>query len=107
MLPHGDDITEETYCDDECCGNAEAGYKQENWYYSYYDEEYYESEDDITTYLEWNSALGDYEERTISEASLQRLLQDGKMYGFENTFFDDIDSGSNLPYGYKLIKTVA
>ena len=101
------DITEETYCDDECCGNAEAGYKQENWYYSYYDGEYYESEDDITTYLEWNSALGDYEERTISEASLQRLLQDGKMYGFENTFFDDIDSGSNLPYGYKLIKTVA
>ena len=101
------DITEETYCDDDCRSNAESGYKQENWYYSYYDEEYYESEDDITTYLEWNSALGDYEERTISEASLQRLLQDGKMYGFENTFFDDIDSGSNLPYGYKLIKTVA
>ena len=54
-----------------------------------------------------NSALGDYEERTISEASLQRLLQDGKMYGFENTFFDEINLTINLPYGYKLIKTRA
>ena len=101
------DITEETYCDEDCRSDAEYGYKQENWYYSYYDEEYYESEDDITSYYEWNCVSGEYEKRTISEASLLRLLQEGEMYEFENMFFDDIDSGSNLPYGYKLIKTVA
>ena len=101
------DITEETYCDDECRKDAESVYKQENWYYSDYDEEYYESEDEITTYYEWNSGLCEYEERSISKDSLLQLLRDGKVYEFENTFFNEIDPDMNLPYGYQLIKKVA
>lgn len=101
------DITEETYCDDECRKDAEASYKQENWYYSDYDEEYYESEDEITTYYEWNSGLGDYERRTISEKSADILWEKGELYRFGNELFDLIDNEFNLPFGYQLIKKVA
>lgn len=101
------DITEETYCDDDCRSDAETSYKQENWYYSHYDEEYFESEDELTHYYEWNSGLGDYEKKTISEKSADELWEKGELYRFGNELFDLIDNEFNLPYGYQLIKTVA
>ena len=57
------EVTEETYCTYDCLDDAESTYKRENWYYSYYDEEYYENEEDITYFYEWNSGLVNMKEK--------------------------------------------
>lgn len=98
------EVTEETYCSYDCLDDAESTYKRENWYYSYYDEEYYENEDEITYYYEWNSGLGEYERKTISERSADELWEKGELHRFGNDLFDLIDNEFNLPFGYQLIK---
>lgn len=98
------EVTEETYCSYDCLDDAESTYKRENWYYSYYDEEYYENEDEITYYYEWNSGLGEYERKTISEKSADELWEKGELHRFGNDLFDLIDNEFNLPFGYQLIK---
>lgn len=98
------EVTEETYCTYVCLDDAESTYKRENWYYSYYDEEYYENEEDITYFYEWNSGLGEYERKTISERSADELWEKGELHRFGNDLFDLIDNEFNLPFGYQLIK---
>ena len=101
------EITEEDYCCESCKEKAEKEYKEENWHWSDYDGEYYEDEEDITCYQHWNWEKEEYEEKTISVESLNRLLFDDEFYEFDNVYFDQVDPATNLPYGYKLIKTVA
>lgn len=101
------DLTEKTYCDSECCSEAESMYMEENWHYSFYDGKYYESEEDLTLYFEWNSATMAYAEKTISIETLQELMEEGRMYRFGDVYFREIDPDTNLPYGYELIKTAA
>lgn len=98
------DVTKEYYCDDDCLEDAESTYKRENWYYSDYDEDYYESEDEITSFYKWNSIIGEYEEKTISEKTVDELLERGEFYRFGDNLFDTINFDSNMPYGYQLIK---
>ena len=98
------EVTEETYCTYDCLDDAKSTYKRENWYYSYYDEEYYENEEDITYFYEWNSGLGEYERKTISEISADELWEKGELHRFGNDLFDLIDNEFNLPFGYQLIK---
>ncbi len=98
------EITEEYYCSDNCQDNAESKYKRENWYYSDYDEDYYESEDEITDYYQWDSIIGEYEKKTISEKTVDKLLENGGLYRFGDELFDTVDCFSNLPFGYQLIK---
>lgn len=43
------DITDEWYCCDACMNDAELAYKERNWAFSEYDDEYYEDEDDVVT----------------------------------------------------------
>ena len=83
---------------------AEKSYKEENWYYSDYDREYFEEEEDISYYLHWNRERDDYEERTISVASLNRLLYREEFFQFGDLFFNEVNPATNLPYGYKLVK---
>ena len=101
------EITEEDYCCESCLEKAEQKYKEEHWTYSDYDGEYYEDEEDITYYRRWNREKEEYEEKTISVESLNRLLYDDEFHEFDNVYFDQVNPATNLPYGYKLIKTVA
>ena len=98
------EITGKDYCCQECMEKAEKSYKEENWYYSDYDREYFEEEEDITYYLHWNRERDDYEERTISVASLNRLLYREEFFQFGDLFFNEVNPATNLPYGYKLVK---
>ena len=100
-------LTEEYYCCESCMEKAEKKYKKENWTYSDYDDDYFEDETDLTHYLRWNQKTESYEERSISESSLIELLRNEEFYEFDNVYFDRIDPATNLPYGYKLIKSVA
>lgn len=62
------DITEESYCCDDCMEKAEDEYKINNWSYSEYDDEYVE-------YIEefYNLEGGEHVKRSISEDSLDFL----------------------------------
>ena len=104
---HYSRITEEYYCCKSCRENAEEEYKKAEWFYSDYDGEYYEDGGDIARYWRWNRETGEYEEKTVSVASLRRLLYDDEFFEFDNVYFDQINPATNLPYGYKLIKNVA
>ena len=48
------EITGKDYCCQECMEKAEKRHKEENWYYSDYDREYFEEEEDIAYYRRWN-----------------------------------------------------
>jgi hypothetical protein len=67
------EITGDDYCCESCMEDAEMDYKRENWHYSVYDEEYFESECDVT---EWVNEDGDRE--SISTDSADRLLGSGE-----------------------------
>ena len=49
----------------------------------------------------------EYEKKTISVSSLRSLLYSDDFFEFDNECFDRVNPATNLPYGYKLIKTVA
>ena len=83
--------------------NAEQKYKESNWYYSDYDGEYYEDDDDVVKYMCWQSVLNRYEQRTISTESLEELVGDGDCHVFEGTAYDEIDENTGLPYGMRLV----
>lgn len=99
------DMTEETYCNNECRDKAECRYKKDNWFYSSYDMEYYESESDVVSYHKWDSGTGRYVERTISELSAEELVGKGELIRLGDDLFDIVDECSNLPFGYKLIRS--
>ena len=60
--------------------------------------------DEITSFYKWNSIIGEYEKKTISEKTVDELLDKEKLYRFGDELFDTVDCFSNLPYGYQLIK---
>ena len=91
------DITKEYYCCEECRKKAEQAYKQENWHYSDYDEEYYEHTESITIYQVWNNILCEYERKTISVESAQRLLETGELHKLNDMLYDGIDEETGLP----------
>lgn len=69
------DITGETYCCRSCRDAAEQEYKEKNWEYSEYDDDYYES---VETFIN-----DDGDEETICSRSLMRLRDRGVVW------FDD------------------
>ena len=66
------DLTGYNYCCESCMNNAEEEYKSENWYYSDFDEEYFEDEDDITVVYHYAPCVG-YNAISISLKSLDRI----------------------------------
>ena len=96
------DITKEYYCCEECRKKAEQAYKQENWHYSDYDEEYYEHTESITIYQVWNNILCEYERKTISVESAQRLQEAGELHKLNDMLYNGIDEETGLPYAYEM-----
>lgn len=98
------EVTEEYYCCKECMEKAENEFKRKNWHYSEYDDEWYESLDDITRINIWNEPEGIYEEKSISIDTLDGLIENEDVWEFGEDVFDKVNPGTNLPYGYKLKK---
>ena len=96
------EITDEDYCCEECREKAEETYKKANWYYSDYDEEYYEYAEDIITYQVWNNILCEYEEKNISVESGNRLLAGGELHELNGILYNRIDEETGLPYTYEM-----
>ena len=96
------EMTEKEYCKDDCADRAEEQYKQEFWHYSEYDAEYYEDEDDITTFNEWHQELNTYARKTISVDTLRTKLIEDDWHRYGDEYFNEVDIETNLPYGYIL-----
>lgn len=75
-------ITGESYCCMSCMEDAEHDYKEENWHYSEYDDDYFEDEDDITTLKR-----GSDDEITISVDSAESLVVDGEAICVDGRFY--------------------
>ena len=99
------DLTSEDYCCDTCKEKAEKEYKAENWYWSDYDEEYFEDDADIVTYQKYNSSTCEYTEATISEASYTELIETGDLHLIGDVAYDMVDSVTGLAYGQLAILT--
>jgi hypothetical protein len=93
-------MTEKEYCKDDCADRAEEQYKQEFWYYSEYDADYYEDEDEITHFNEWNQNR--YVRKTIHIDSLRKNLIENDWHRYGDEYFNEVDIETNLPYGYML-----
>lgn len=98
------DITGQYYCCEACMEKAEDEFKRKNWHYSEYDGRWYEDLTDITHIHVWNAEQNDYEEKSVSTATLHGLLRDEEAWEFDNESFNRINPATNLPYGYKLKK---
>ena len=101
------EVTEEYYCCKKCMEKAEDEFKRKNWYYSEYDEAWYESLGDITCIHIWNESEGIYEEKSISIDTLDGLIENEDVWGFGEDVFDKVNPSTNLPYGYKLKKEMS
>ncbi len=100
---HYSEITEEYYCCLSCLDQAEKSYKEYNWTYSEYDEEYFEDEDDVVEYQQWSFVFNRYDKSTISQETLDEKVEEGEFYIFDGVAYDEIDENTHLPYGMRLV----
>lgn len=85
---YGSDITEGNYCCDDCRRAAEQSYKEDNWEYSDYDDEYFESVKTFYRAIEGNKT---YVETTISEDSLEELISAGDVEERDGEYYEVSD----------------
>lgn len=71
------------FCNDQC----EAKYIKENFYYSEYDDDYFQHIEDITTIQTWDEEAQTYKEISISCLSKDYLIREGKAFGAGDTWF--------------------
>lgn len=89
-------ITGEDFCSDKCRLEAEKEYMAENWYYSDFDQAYYEDKRDLTTYLHWDWNVVNYVVKTISKQSLDRHSAQFILY--DGVYYDRVNPMTGLPY---------
>ena len=89
-------ITDGNYCCEECRKEAEQIYIQQHWYYSDYDQSYFEDRNDLTTYLHWDWNVVNYEVKTISRHSLDKYSDQFHLYG--GVYYDRLNPQTGLPY---------
>lgn len=80
---HYSEITHESYCCEDCRDEAEDEYKEENWTYSEYDDEWFEDEDDVVTLKR-----GTCDEMSISRDSADRLVDRGEAICINGKYYD-------------------
>jgi len=86
---HYSDVTDETYCDYYCLQKAEQRYKEDNWFYSEYDDDYYEDGDEVVTAWKWDFLLHRYVETSIHCDSLKELFEVNEASYFEGRYYLD------------------
>lgn len=97
------DITGKAYCCLDCREKAKDKYMKENWYYSDYDNEWFEDKNDITTYHRYNCITCEYEDKTISKETLNELLEKGELYEWGQQYFNVINEEVGKPFGYETL----
>ena len=100
-------LLDEEFCCEKCREKAENAYKEENWYWSEYDHQYFEDEDEITELYRWNKGIKDYEAFTISKKTLATLVERKEAFIYEGDFYDTINKRTGKPFFYYRKKMAA
>lgn len=87
------DLTSETYCCSYCRDEAENDYKDDNWYYSEYDDEYFEYSAEVVKAMLWDDRLERYVPTTISVDTFNALVDD-----YEATSYGDVLNIDSVGY---------
>ena len=95
-------LTEMSYCSDECESEGELDYKKEHWHYSDYDQEYVEKKDELSSFMEYSTITGEYNVKTILTTSLLKAIDNGEFKVVGGVIYDTVDSLTGHPY--RLIK---
>lgn len=104
---HYSDLTEEGYCSSYCRDQAEEEYKENNWYWSDYDNDYFEDESEITYYNKWYYGSEKYKEESISVHSLDKRIAAQAVIEYDGMYYDDWDDETGLPFGVEVKEEVA
>lgn len=76
-------LTDEYFCCDECLLEAEQDWKENNWSWSEYDDEYVEDVDEL---YQWNGS--EYETVSISVDSLNALIKNKEVVESNGNYYD-------------------
>lgn len=87
--PLHSDVTAEYYCCTDCLFEAEANYKRRYWYWSEYDEEYFEYSSDLIDAKKWDDDQQRFVNYSISRLSLEALADDGKAIEYDGDWYID------------------
>lgn len=92
------DLIKMDFCCEDCLEKAEEEYKKKNWHFSDFDQAYYETLDELTTFNCWDPELGVYLVRTISKVSLEESVSKGSMFLFAGEYCNALNPQTNKPY---------
>lgn len=95
------EITEEYYCCESCKAKAEQKYKEQNWFFCEYNNDYVEDEADVTELYQWNTKIRDYVAISISKAKLTELVTMNRCFIIGDEAYDKLNGRTNLPFHYK------
>lgn len=93
---HYSELTEEYYCELSALEDAEQDYKESNWAYSEFDDEYYANDDDVVSYLRWNKQICAYEEKTIFIGTLINLVRNEVFFAYGDKVYNMLCHGEPL-----------
>lgn len=79
------DLTDKYYCCDDCLRQAEHDYKENNWEYSEYDDEYVE---EAKVFYRAIASAKTYVETTIKEESLDELIESGEVVERDGDYYE-------------------
>lgn len=82
------ELLEESYCSDHCLKLAEQRYKEDNWEYSEYDDEYVE---DVKAFYRAIPSTKTYVATTIKEESLDELIESGDVVERDGDYYEVSD----------------
>jgi len=94
------ELTDEYYCCKDCKETAEKEFKEENWFWSEIDHQYFENEDEITEIYKLNKEIKDYEALTVSKKTLEEMLERKEAFVFEGDVYDKINKKTGKPFFY-------
>jgi len=90
------EMTDAYYCCKRCRDLAEDEWKENHWTYSEYDEEYYEKEDDVVSFWQWDGQIQDYREVTIYVGTVIDLLRNRKLFVYDGEVYDKLKRGKPM-----------
>lgn len=92
------EITELYYSCESARNDAELEYKKEHWEYAAFDDEYYENNSDVTSFLRWNKEYQCYEETTIYVGTLINLVRNGVLHVFDGEVYNMLCHGKPMDF---------
>lgn len=90
------DITEEYYSTRSAMLEAEEEYKESNWFFSEFDQQYYENILEVVSYMKWDKQRRCYIEETIYIGTLINLIRNEVFHVYEGEVYNMLCHGKPM-----------